>query len=144
MERDDGRRANEACTATAEEKPTALVNRWTVSRHEGPACEDPGSIDETEAGRGGLGAQKESLEEPPTTEEVHKPWMLRPVRGDEGEEGPVRHPKLRQHLGKNGPRRKSVHHETVLGLEERVRPRQERVSVGREIDGAAVIVGGGK
>ena len=48
-------------------KPAALVNRWTVSRHEGPACGDPGSVDETEAGRGGLGAQKMSLEEPPTT-----------------------------------------------------------------------------
>ena len=34
-------------------------------------------------------------------EEVHEPWTLRPVRGDEGEKGPVRHPKLRQHLGKN-------------------------------------------
>ena len=51
---------------TAKEKPAALMNRWTVSRHEGPACGDPGSVDETEVGRGGLGAQKESLEEPPT------------------------------------------------------------------------------
>ena len=55
----------------------------------------------------------------------------------------MRHPKCRQHLEKNGPRRKSVRHETVPGLEERVRPRQERVSVGREIDGAAVIFGSG-
>ena len=43
------------------------MRRWTVSRHEGPACKDPGSVDETEAGRGGLGALKESLEEPQTT-----------------------------------------------------------------------------
>ena len=71
MERNDGRRANEACAATAEEKPAALVNRWTVSRHEGPACGDLGSVNETEAGRGGLGAQKEPLEE------VHEPRMLR-------------------------------------------------------------------
>ena len=55
----------------------------------------------------------------------------------------MRHPKLRQHLGKNGPRRKSVRQETVPGLEERVRPRRERVSVGREIDGVAAIVGSG-
>ena len=61
MERDDGRRANEACSATAP------VRRWTVSRHKGPAYGDPGSGDETEAGRGGLGALKEVLEEPPTT-----------------------------------------------------------------------------
>ena len=67
MERDDGRRANKACAATAVEKPAALVNHWTVPRHEGPACGDPGSVDETEAGRGGLNALKESLEEPPTT-----------------------------------------------------------------------------
>ena len=77
-------------------------------------------------------------------EEVHEPRTLRPVLGDEGEEGPVRHPKLRQHLGKNGPRRKSVRQETVPGLEERVHPCRERVSVGREIDGAAVIVGSGR
>ena len=55
----------------------------------------------------------------------------------------MRHPKLRQHLGKNGPRRKSVRQETVPGLEESIRPRRERVSVGREIDGAVVIVGSG-
>ena len=55
----------------------------------------------------------------------------------------MRHPKLRQHLGKNGPRRKSVRQETVPGLEDRIRPRRERVSVGREIDVAAVIVGSG-
>ena len=67
MERDDGRRANEASAATAEEKPAALVRRWTVSRHQGPDCGDPGSGDETEAGRGGLGALKEALELPPTT-----------------------------------------------------------------------------
>ena len=67
MEREDGRRANEACSATAEEKPAALVNRWIVSRHEGPACGDPGSADETEAGRGGLVVQKESVEETLTT-----------------------------------------------------------------------------
>ena len=67
MERDEGWRANEACAATAEEKLAALVRRWTVSRHKGPACGDPGSGDETEAGRGGLGAMKEALEEPPTT-----------------------------------------------------------------------------
>ena len=99
--------------------------------------ETPSSVDETEAGRGGLGALKESLEE------IHESRMLRPVLGDEGEEGPVRHPKLRQHLGKNGPRRKSVRQETVPGLEERVRSRRERVSVGREIDGAVVILGTG-
>ena len=56
----------------------------------------------------------------------------------------MEHPKLRQYLRKNGPWRKSVRQETVPGLEERVRPRRKRVSVGREIDGAAVIVGGGK
>ena len=67
MERDDGRRANKACAATAEEKPAARVRHWTASRHKGPACGDPGSGDETEAGRGGLGALKEALEEPPTT-----------------------------------------------------------------------------
>ena len=44
------------------------MNRWIASRHEGPACGDPGSADETVAGRGGLAEQKESLEEPPTTE----------------------------------------------------------------------------
>ena len=54
------------------------------------------------------------------------------------------HPKLRQHLRKNGPRQKNVCQETVPGLEERVRPRRKRVSEGREIDGAAVIDGGGK
>ena len=54
------------------------------------------------------------------------------------------HPKLYQHLRKNGPRQKSVRQETVPGLEERVRPRRKRVSEGREIDGAAVIFGGGK
>ena len=58
---------HEACAATAEEKPAALVRRWTVPRHEGPVCGDQGSGDETEAGRGGLGALKEALEEPPTT-----------------------------------------------------------------------------
>ena len=65
-------------------------------------------------------------------EEGHKPRTLRPVLGDEGEEGPVRHPKLRQNPGKNGLRRKSARQETVPGLEERVRPRRERVSVGWE------------
>ena len=124
MERDDGWRANEACAAIAEEKPAALVRRWTVSRHEGPACGDPGSVDETEAGRGGLGALKESLEEPPTTGGGPR------TKDVEGEEGPVKHPKLCQHLGKNGPRQKSVRQETVPGLEERVRPRRERVAVG--------------
>ena len=54
------------------------------------------------------------------------------------------HQKLRQHLRKNGPRRKSVRQEAVSGLEERIRPRRKRVSEGREIDGAAVIVGSGK
>ena len=68
---------------------------------------------------------------------------LRSVLGNESEEGPVRHPKLRQHPGKNGPRRKSTRQETVPGLEERVRPRRERVSVGQEKDGAAVMVGSG-
>ena len=67
MERDDGRRANEACAATAKEKPAALVRCWTVSRHEVPACGDPGSVDDTEAGRGGLGALKVPLEESPIT-----------------------------------------------------------------------------
>ena len=67
MERDDGRRANEASAATAKEKPAALVRHWTATRHEGPACGDPGSVDKTEARRGGLGALKEALEEPPTT-----------------------------------------------------------------------------
>ena len=67
MERDEGWRANEACAATAEEKPAALVRHWTGPRHEGPACGDPGSGDKTEAGRVGLGAMKEALEEPPTT-----------------------------------------------------------------------------
>ena len=76
-------------------------------------------------------------------EEVHEPRTLRPVLGNEGEEGPVRPPKLRQHPGKNGPRRKSTHQETVPGLEERVRPRRERVSVGREKDGAAAMVRSG-
>ena len=141
MERNDGRRANEPCAATAEEKPAALVNRWTVSRHEGPAWGDPGSVDETEAGGGGLGTQKESLEEPPTN--GGGPGTM-DAEASKGEEGPVRHLKLRQHLGKNGPRRKSIRQETVPRLEERVRPRRERVSVGREIDGAAVIVRGGK
>ena len=55
----------------------------------------------------------------------------------------MRHPKLRQHLVKDEPRRKSVRQETSLGLEERVRTLRERVSVEQEIDGAAVIVGGG-
>ena len=67
MERDDGRRAKEACTATAEEKLAALVNRWIVSRHEGPACGDPGSADETVAGRGGLVVREEPPKEPSTT-----------------------------------------------------------------------------
>ena len=67
MELNDGRRANEVCAATSEEKPAALVRRWTVPRHEGSACGDPGSGDETKAGRGGLGVLKEALEEPPTT-----------------------------------------------------------------------------
>ena len=35
--------------------------------HERPACGDPGSGDETEAGRGGLGTLKGALEEPLTT-----------------------------------------------------------------------------
>ena len=138
MECDDGQCANEACAATAEEKPAALVNRWIVSRHEGPACGDPGSADETEAGRGGLVAQKESLEEPPTTGGGPRTTDV------EGEKDLVRHPKLRQYLRKNGPRRKSVRQGTVPGLEECFRPRRKRVSVGREIDGAAVIIGGGK
>ena len=77
-------------------------------------------------------------------EEVHKPRTLRPVKSDEGDEGLVGHPKLRPYPRKNGPQWKSVYQETVPGLEERVRPRRKRVSVGREIDGAAVIVGGGK
>ena len=55
----------------------------------------------------------------------------------------MRHPKLRQHLGKNGPLQKSACQETVPGLEERVCPRRERVSVGREKDGAVVMVGSG-
>ena len=55
----------------------------------------------------------------------------------------MRHPKRRQHPEKNGPRRKSARQETVPGLVERVRPRRERVSVGREKDGAAVMVGSG-
>ena len=52
--------------ATTGEKPTALVKRWTVSRHEGPACGDPGSADEAVAGRGGLDGWEEPPEEPPT------------------------------------------------------------------------------
>ena len=107
-------------------QPPPRRNQPPVSRHKGPACGDPGSGDETEAGRGGLGALKEALEE------VHEPRTLRPVLGDEGEEGPVRHPKLRQHPGITSPRRKSARQETVPGLEERVRPRREGVSVGRE------------
>ena len=67
MEREDGRRAKEACAAIAEEKLAVLVNRWIVSRHEGPACGDPGSADKTAAGRGGLAGREEPPEEPPTT-----------------------------------------------------------------------------
>ena len=55
----------------------------------------------------------------------------------------MRHLKLRQHPGKNGPRRKSTRQEIVPGLEERVRPRRERVLIGREKDGEAVMVGNG-
>ena len=43
------------------------MNRWIVSRHEGPACGDPGSDDETVAGRGGLVGREEPPEEPPTS-----------------------------------------------------------------------------
>ena len=43
------------------------MNRWIVSRHEGPACGDLGSADETVAGRGGLAGREEPPEEPPTT-----------------------------------------------------------------------------
>ena len=41
------------------------MNRRIVSRHEGPACGDPGSVDETVAGRGGLVRWEEPPEEPP-------------------------------------------------------------------------------
>ena len=53
MAREDGQRAKEDCSATAEEKPAALVNRRRVSRHEAVACGDPGSGAEIEAGAGG-------------------------------------------------------------------------------------------
>ena len=54
MAREDGRRANEDCSATAEENPAALVNLQRVSRHEAVACGDPGSGAKSKAGAGGL------------------------------------------------------------------------------------------
>ena len=64
--REDGRRANEACEATADEKPAALVKRRRVSSHEAAACGDPGSADETKAGTGGSDGQEGPLEGPAT------------------------------------------------------------------------------
>ena len=64
--REDGRHAKEACEATAEENPAALVKRWGVSRHEVEACGDPGRAIETVAEAGGRGAPEEPLEVPAT------------------------------------------------------------------------------
>ena len=64
--REDGRSAKEACEATVEENPAALVKRRRVSRHEDEACGDPGKAGETVAGAGGLGAPEEPLEVPVT------------------------------------------------------------------------------
>ena len=64
--REDGWRANEACEATADEKPAALVKRRRVSRHEAVACGDPGSADETDAGTGGRDGREGRLEVPVT------------------------------------------------------------------------------
>ena len=64
--REDGRSANEACEATAEEKPAALVKPRRVSRHEAIACGDPGSADKTEAGTGGLDGREGPLGGPAT------------------------------------------------------------------------------
>ena len=72
--RKDGQRAKEACEATVEENPAALVKRRRVSRHEGEACGDPGKVAETAAGAIGLGAPEEPLDE------VRKPWPLGPIR----------------------------------------------------------------
>ena len=62
--REDGRRASEDCSATAEEKPAAVVHRWRVARHEAWADGDPGREDETEASSRGLDGTAGTLEEP--------------------------------------------------------------------------------
>ena len=66
MAREDGRRAKEACAATSNKKPAALVKRRRASRHEAVACGDPGSGDETEAGAGGRDGRGGLLEGPAT------------------------------------------------------------------------------
>ena len=62
--REDGRRASEDCSATAEENPAALVIRWRIARHEAGADGDPGKDDETEVSARGLDGPAGSLEEP--------------------------------------------------------------------------------
>ena len=64
--REDGRLAKEACEATAEENPAALVKRRRVSWHEVEACGDPGRAVETVAGAGGQGDPEEPMEVPAT------------------------------------------------------------------------------
>ena len=76
--------------------------------------------------------------------EVGKPRALRPVRGDQSELHPRRHAKLRQHSGKNRPRREGVGLKPVPTLEEGVRARCQRIPEGREKDRTLVIGGRGK